>query len=577
MVSVPNAIPDKPSRGPDRDLTFLIEPEPWLRVFARNIADLFRPAPPRPWLSSRPAEYWPDALVHRPVAWAAMRQSFLGHALAVLSIYGATLLWMNRPQVLPQNVPRTSISNYQLSDYLPAVKPAHKKAAPVRREPQEADPEYAPQEIVSINVDHNSIRQTVVNPVSPKLLTQDIPLPNIVVWTPVPSPAPVANNHQIIFPLAAPQVVPPTQETAKRNLNNLQLPVPAPEAVAPAQQPVTRDLAALNMPVQPQAAVPPSPSAVQRNLGDINLALNTPAVEAPQLPMPEQQATDGKQAAQGGQPASSVPAAQPVTSGTGRAQGQEMGQLLALNARPIVPNGSVTVPEGNRQGEFAAGPNGRIGASARPEIKAGQGDSLPAGNGGTSNVPANIYVGDPPKKVAGSAVVSGAPPVPNSASPIRPDHAVTTSPDVPTSGRNLPGRIEEQVFGGKRYYSMSLNMPNLASAAGSWIIRFAEMNPAPGTAGENLSAPVAVYKVDPAYPATLARDRVEGVVVLYAVIHSDGSVGQIKVLQGVQDSLDENACTALQKWHFRPATKNGAPVELEAVIQVPFKAPRIGF
>jgi protein TonB len=124
---------------------------------------------------------------------------------------------------------------------------------------------------------------------------------------------------------------------------------------------------------------------------------------------------------------------------------------------------------------------------------------------------------------------------------------------------------------------MSLNMPNLASAAGSWIIRFAEMNPAPGTAGENLSAPVAVYKVDPAYPATLARDRVEGVVVLYAVIHSDGSVGQIKVLQGVQDSLDENACTALQKWHFRPATKNGAPVELEAVIQVPFKAPRIGF
>ena len=109
------------------------------------------------------------------------------------------------------------------------------------------------------------------------------------------------------------------------------------------------------------------------------------------------------------------------------------------------------------------------------------------------------------------------------------------------------------------------------------IIRFAEMNPAPGSVGDGVSAPVALSKVDPAYPASMMHDRIEGVVILYAVIHSDGSVGEVRVLQGVDDTLDENARNALQKWHFRPGTKNGAPVDLEAVIRIPFRAPRSAF
>jgi periplasmic protein TonB len=65
---------------------------------------------------------------------------------------------------------------------------------------------------------------------------------------------------------------------------------------------------------------------------------------------------------------------------------------------------------------------------------------------------------------------------------------------------------------------------------------------------------------------------VEGTVVLRAVIHSDGSVGDVRVLQSVNDDLDENARTALEKWHFRPGTKNGSPVDIEAVVRIPFRA-----
>ena len=146
----------------------------------------------------------------------------------------------------------------------------------------------------------------------------------------------------------------------------------------------------------------------------------------------------------------------------------------------------------------------------------------------------------------------------------------------PVPARDVPGsgKIESEVFGDRKYYSMALNMPNLTSSGTSWIIRFAEMNPQPGSAGGLVSAPVALSKVDPAYPPTLMRDRVEGTVILYAVIRSDGSVSEVRVLQGVDDILDENARDALRKWHFRPGTKNGAPVDLEAVFKIPFRAPR---
>jgi len=73
------------------------------------------------------------------------------------------------------------------------------------------------------------------------------------------------------------------------------------------------------------------------------------------------------------------------------------------------------------------------------------------------------------------------------------------------------------------------------------------------------------------------HDRVEGVVVLYAVIHADGSVGEVRVLEGFDERLNENARKALAQWRFRPGTKDGLPVDIEAVVRVPFKVPRSPF
>ena len=129
---------------------------------------------------------------------------------------------------------------------------------------------------------------------------------------------------------------------------------------------------------------------------------------------------------------------------------------------------------------------------------------------------------------------------------------------------------ERSIFFGRRFYSLTLNMPNLNSASGSWVVRFAELHPDPNSSGE-LSAPVATLKVDPGYPLQLMRQNVSGTVIVYAIIHADGTVGGVRVLSSPDPRLDRLASEAVAQWRFQPAMKNGAPVEVEATFQIPFR------
>jgi TonB family protein len=139
-----------------------------------------------------------------------------------------------------------------------------------------------------------------------------------------------------------------------------------------------------------------------------------------------------------------------------------------------------------------------------------------------------------------------------------------------------PGAKPEQIFASKRVYTLNVNMPNLNSATGSWILNFSELrsNPdAPRVISGDLSGPAPLKKIDPKYPPTLINDHVEGEVVLYAVIRGDGTVDSIQLVRGIDEQLDANAMNALSHWKFRPASRQGVPVELEAIVHIPFHAP----
>jgi protein TonB len=134
--------------------------------------------------------------------------------------------------------------------------------------------------------------------------------------------------------------------------------------------------------------------------------------------------------------------------------------------------------------------------------------------------------------------------------------------------------LDRQVFGGRRPYTTPLNMPNLNSSSGSWEIRFAELGAEHKDKDGDLLAPLAVEQSDPGYPLELMRANVHGIVTLYAVIRSDGKVGDIRILSSPDDRLDSYAAKALARWKFAPAERAGKPVAIEALVKIPFRAHR---
>jgi len=74
----------------------------------------------------------------------------------------------------------------------------------------------------------------------------------------------------------------------------------------------------------------------------------------------------------------------------------------------------------------------------------------------------------------------------------------------------------------------------------------------------------------PAYPEKAKENRIEGPVVVQAIISKDGFVDRVHVLEG-DPHLRSAAAEAVQKWRFKPYLLNGRPVEVATTITVDFK------
>jgi TonB family protein len=88
--------------------------------------------------------------------------------------------------------------------------------------------------------------------------------------------------------------------------------------------------------------------------------------------------------------------------------------------------------------------------------------------------------------------------------------------------------------------------------------------------GGGVTSPIVVYRVEPTYSEEARKAKYQGVVVLQAIVRKDGTIEILKVVRGLGLGLDENAISALKQWKFRPATKNGVPVDVALNIEVNF-------
>jgi len=540
------------------------------QVFAENLRDLiFPPRIPPLEIRSAPAPFWSDVFVERRLPWSMFVESGVAHLVAIVLVVVLTRFFAMQPRATLRPVDRSQVIAYEPSEYLPPLDTRTRQPA----RPVKADPEYSRQPVISVPREADNRMQTIVTPPSVKL-RGDLALPNMVAW-----------SGQVRPKLAVPDAPLTLAADLTRIAPRMQTSVVAP----PPELRSSQASAAFGAPQPSVIAPPPSVESAARRPGDLNVGRSSVIAPAPQLSVAEQRAVP--QGRLHGAAAAQVVPPPPSVSTPG-SSGQSLGsrgRVVALNLHPAV-GAPPDPPAGNRRGVFAATPEGHAGATGSP-------GTVSAGKKKTGDLPAGLYVGTAAAKTSPAAGTS-----PSTANSVNPKLMASLHPNPANAARPAAPSLtaaEREVFGSRKFYSLTLNTPNLNSAGGSWIIRFAEMKqesnspsdrptgdrptndrptgdlPTNAPSSGDLSQPSATRKVDPAYPMELMQENVAGTVIVYGVIRADGTVGNVRILRSVDPRIDRFASQAVSQCQFQPAMKNGVPIDVEATFQIPFHPSRL--
>jgi TonB family protein len=88
--------------------------------------------------------------------------------------------------------------------------------------------------------------------------------------------------------------------------------------------------------------------------------------------------------------------------------------------------------------------------------------------------------------------------------------------------------------------------------------------------GPGMLLPTVQQKVDPQYTDEARRAKLSGMVVLQAVVRSDGTVDVLRVVRGLPLGLTDSAIQAIKQWQFRPGQKDGQNADIALNIEVNF-------
>jgi TonB family protein len=331
-------------------------------------------------------------------------------------------------------------------------------------------------------------------------------------------------------------------------------PLPNLLAVAPAPK---RPLRNFQPPPEPQAKPKPAPVMPEAPAAALKLAVAIPTdfsldTKRPLrnfVPPPSVKA-DVKNTAEPPPPPETQMAAAPVSTASMAIVGLDPAKTMEI-PKPPAP----------REANFSAGPKLNPDGDSAPASAAML--SVPGlyAHGGPKDIRPSLTAGLAPTSQQNlmAALHTGSVAAHSAAQPPAP--RVSSSPDPRMNGRLV--------------YMMAIQMQNITSYSGSWMVWFAEHQPLLGAPPLEMRPPDPLHKVDPKYIADAVLDRVEGIVRLSAVIRKDGRVESVELLKHLDDRLDKSAEEALGKWQFQPALRDGAPVDVDAVFEIPFRlAPR---
>jgi periplasmic protein TonB len=146
------------------------------------------------------------------------------------------------------------------------------------------------------------------------------------------------------------------------------------------------------------------------------------------------------------------------------------------------------------------------------------------------------------------------------AAPLHAPAGITPDPTIDTlPSTELPGIDVGAVPGGDSVVSDAPPIPPPPPEAAK-----------PVRAGTQVKWPTKIRDAQPIYSTIAQTARVQGTVVLEAVIGIDGRVQNVRVLRSVP-LLDQAALDAVRQWEYTPSQLNGVPVPVIMTVTVTFK------
>ena len=90
--------------------------------------------------------------------------------------------------------------------------------------------------------------------------------------------------------------------------------------------------------------------------------------------------------------------------------------------------------------------------------------------------------------------------------------------------------------------------------------------------GNGVTSPLLIKEVKPGYTSDAMRARLQGTVIVRAVVLPDGSVGVARVIRSLDAvfGLDQEALKAVKLWRFKPGTLGGRAVPVSVDIELTF-------
>lgn len=265
-------------------------------------------------------------------------------------------------------------------------------------------------------------------------------------------------------------------------------------------------------------------------------AINSAAATAPNLPT---LATSQFTA-----PPKPAPVAPEANKGNAKAD-------IAIASLHPTQDTEVRVPDGQLPAQFSKGPTQGAVASGNTDA--------------TLSVP-DLTIAQPKKEAGPEKPVKAV----LYAETVRSVSVSTLSVPLRPSNRMIPRSVEAR-FQGRNVYTMAVPIENMPAYDGDWIMWFADQESKPGET-PLVRAPLPFRKVEPVAevaPSGRTDERIQ----VAAILRKTGKLDGISLLTRASPAVQRAVFQDVTAWEFQPATRNGVPVDVDVVLEIPFSLP----